>query len=241
MLRILKALYASRKAWVGGITVLLTGLFAVWIGPALGLDADQSAAIAVAIVAAGVAIIAGIAVEDHGTKSAGGGPPVAMLLVLALGLAVAAGGCQQSYVSSQMAQLAAMKQVRIEMEGYHEQVLVQIQADKEQAISFAWKLDLKDATDAQGNVPITVVMAKEAQRQVKQGEVRANLRRLDGEFGQRLKLLDRTILLGEFTLDSMGQWTRALGAFQDLLSTQRSGLPPAAALPEPKATAPPTP
>jgi hypothetical protein len=93
MLRIFKALYQSRKAWVGGITVLATAMFSIWIAPALGLDADQAAQIAVAIVAAGVAIIAGIAVEDHGVKAAGKTPKAPLLLLLALGLAVAVGGC----------------------------------------------------------------------------------------------------------------------------------------------------
>jgi len=242
MLRIFKALYQSRKAWVGGLTILLTAVFVVWIGPALDLTAEQSSAIATALVVAGAAVIGGIAVEDHGTKSAGVDRPTRpVLLLLALGLAAAVAGCQQSYVASQMAQLAAMKQVRIEMEGYHEQVLVQVQGDKEQAIAFAWQLSLRDAVDAEGKIALAAVLEKEAKRQEKQAEVRAALRRLDGEFGQRLKLLDRTILLGEFSLDSMGQWTRALGAFQDLLATQRLGVAAPAALPEPTATAPPTP
>jgi hypothetical protein len=93
MLRILKSLYQSRKAWVGGITILVTAVFAVWIGPALGLTEEQSAQVAVAIVAAGVAIIAGIAVEDHGTKSAGGGGAAATVLLLFLLPMLALGGC----------------------------------------------------------------------------------------------------------------------------------------------------
>jgi hypothetical protein len=243
MVRIMKALYQSRKAWVGGITVLVTAVFAVWIGPALGLSDEQSAAVATAIVAAGVAVIAGIAVEDVGTKIAGSGraPPAVLLLLCLAALAATAGGCGQSYVASQMAQLAGMKQLRLEMEGYHDKVLAQVQDDKEQAIGFAWELSLRQAVDPNGNLPLAAVLEKDAKRQGKQAEVRAALRRLDGEFAQRLQLCDRTILLGEFTLDSMGQWTRALSAFQDLLSAQRSTVAVSTPAPTPPATAPPAP
>lgn len=68
MLNVLKCLYNSRKAWVAGVTVLLTAVLTVWLAPLLNLTPEQATTIAVAIVAGGVAVIGGIAYEDGKLK-----------------------------------------------------------------------------------------------------------------------------------------------------------------------------
>ena len=57
---VLKALWNSRKAWVGAVTVLLTVLLNVFAA-SLGLAPEAVTQVSAAIVAAGLAVIGGIA------------------------------------------------------------------------------------------------------------------------------------------------------------------------------------
>jgi len=89
-MRILRALYESRKAWVGVLTVLLTAVVLKWVCPFLNIPPDQAAIIAGAIVTMGLAVIGGIAWEDSSKTLSQRKPPALLLLFLLPLLAV---GC----------------------------------------------------------------------------------------------------------------------------------------------------
>ena len=89
-MRILRALYESRKAWVGVLTVLLTAVVLKWVCPFLNIPPDQAAIIAGAIVTMGLAVIGGIAYEDGKKTLSERKPPAVLLLFLLPLLAV---GC----------------------------------------------------------------------------------------------------------------------------------------------------
>lgn len=85
---VLKALWSSRKAWVGAVTVLLTVLLNVFAA-SLGLTPEAVTQVSAAIVAAGLAVIGGIALDNRSEAGAGKAPIIlALLLFLPL-----AGGC----------------------------------------------------------------------------------------------------------------------------------------------------
>jgi hypothetical protein len=91
-MRILRVLLASRKSWVGIITMLLTAAVLKWVCPWLGLPPDQAALIAAGMVAMGLAVIGGIAYEDGNLTVGQRKPPTTpTVLVLLLVLPLLAG------------------------------------------------------------------------------------------------------------------------------------------------------
>ena len=88
MKKVFKSLYESRKAWVGGISILVTVALNL-LAPTLGLTTEQAISCSAAIVAFGLAIIGGIA-SDNKAEAGAAKPPVWLLALLILPLA---GGC----------------------------------------------------------------------------------------------------------------------------------------------------
>jgi len=100
-MRILRALYESRKVWVGAISVVLTALVLKYLCPFLDIPPDQAGIIALAIVSATVAVIGGIAYEDGKKTLSERKPPAALVLLLLPALFI--GGCAASATVQQAA------------------------------------------------------------------------------------------------------------------------------------------
>ena len=94
-MNVLKALWTSRKAWVGAVTVLLTVLLNVFAS-ALGLTPEGVTQISTALVAAGLAVIGGIALDNR-SEAGAGKAPIILALVLILPLA----GCMAPAIVQQ--------------------------------------------------------------------------------------------------------------------------------------------
>lgn len=136
------------------------------------------------------------------------------ILIFALVALLAVGAGCQSFENSQRLQNLVMLQVRDEWVKHHETLTGQIAKDKAALIVQAWRASLKMAVGEDGKIALAAVLEKDAKRQVLEDEVKANLVALDGEFQERIDLLDRGIALGTFTLDAMSQWSRAAKSLQ---------------------------
>jgi len=118
-------------------------------------------------------------------------------------------GCApQALEQCQRLQLAAMRQYRDEMAAYHAKASVQLLAEKRARLDVAVEASLSQVADGEGRVPLATVMEKVRKRAALEDEVRANLARLDAEFGQRQTAFGRAITLGEETLDLVAEYGR---------------------------------
>jgi hypothetical protein len=118
-------------------------------------------------------------------------------------------GCApQALEQCQRLQLAAMRQYRDEMAAYHAKASAKLLAEKRSRLDVAIEASLSQAADGEGRVPLTTVMEKVRKRAGLEDEVRANVARLDAEFGRRQAAFGRAITLGEETLDLVAEYGR---------------------------------
>jgi len=210
---VLKALRSPVAKWI--TRGLLYGLGAIFlklgVDPPEGVD-EQAASAAEAIV--GILMMVAAAVIDyvHHKKDLAEPPKgfvrLPMLLLLALvPVLVLAAGCDMATRDAQLLQVEAMKQIRGEWFNYHRTMSGQIRSDKTQLLDLAFAVDLeRNAVD--GAVAVEKVKELIAKRQQKAGEVETNLAALDGQFQQRIDLLNRTIELGSTTADTLNAWAQ---------------------------------
>jgi hypothetical protein len=201
---------------VGAVTVLLTVLLNVF-ATALGLTPEAVTQISTAIIAAGLAIIGGIALDNHSEAGAGKTPPAAVLL-LALLVALGAVGCTQPFERSQQVQIQVMKQLRDEMDNFRSLALAQMRTDKGALIDMAFRWDLQDASK-DGQVPLQFVLSKDAERKAKIATAEASISTLNRDFEARWALFSKGISLGEATYDVLSQWTRTGKALEGVFTT----------------------
>ena len=148
-----------------------------------------------------------------------GTSPLPFLVWAALGIGIACSvactGCGGAFEDSQKVQVLAMTQVRDEMIAFEIAALEQIRKDKAQAIDLAWRWDLADASK-DGQVPLAVVLTKDKERKALVAKGESDLKSLDADFKLRIRVLERAMALGGYSLDAMTQWTRAGKALQGL-------------------------
>ena len=129
-------------------------------------------------------------------------------LAAAAALSAAAGCAPEVLQRSQQMQLEVMRQYRDEMAAYHAKAGAQLLAEKRARLDEALEASLSQVADAEGRVALAAVMERVQKRAALEDEVRANLARLDGEFGQRQVAFNRAIELGEETLDLVAEYGR---------------------------------
>ena len=142
-----------------------------------------------------------------------------VVLLAATGLlALAAAGCgaPDAIQRSQRLQLDAMVQYRTEMAAYHEKVKARLVDDKRRELDAALAATLKEAADAAGKVPVTIVADKVSKRQALEQDFLANVARLDGEFQQRQAAIDRAIELARGSLALINNYSQLGAAVRNL-------------------------
>ena len=156
-MRVLKLLAASRKVWVGALTIILTALVAKYLAPWLGLDAEQVGIIATAIIGTGLAIIVAIAYEDGQAKSAGNGAVAPLILAILLMPLLAGCVAPAAVREAQDVEEAALMGYVRNTGRIHDLTLGIYQVEREKAIEYTTAKVLEKvhaAADAQGNLPV---------------------------------------------------------------------------------------
>lgn len=137
-------------------------------------------------------------------------PLAVVLAVLAATLLPLATGCgvPDAIQRSQQLQLAAMEQYRDEMQVYHEKATAQLAAEKHAQLDAALAASLGQAADADGRVTVADALEKTAKRLALEEAFRAEVARLDGQFGQRQEAIGRAIDLARDTLGLAASYGR---------------------------------
>jgi hypothetical protein len=132
------------------------------------------------------------------------------LFIITLVAAAACTGCSlpPALERSQQLQLDAMMQYRDEMASSHEKVRAQMLSEKLADLDAALAASMAQATNAQGQVPATVALARHEKRADLEKTYRANLDRLDAQFRMRQDNIDRAIQLGQATLRVLSDYNR---------------------------------
>ncbi len=145
-------------------------------------------------------------------------PRPAMILALAAALAPLAGGCgvPEAIQRSQALQLEAMQQYRDQVQAYHDKVTGHLAEEKRAQLDAALAASLRQAADADGRVTLDAAIEKTAKRLALEEAFRAELARLDGEFGQRQAAIGRAINLAEDTLDLAASYGRLATLLRNL-------------------------
>ena len=129
-MKVLKALYNSRKAWVGAAAVLVTVILNVFAAP-LGLTPEAVISCSAAIVAVGLAVIGAIA-ADNRTEAGGGKAPIFLALLL-LPLAAGCMGGHDFQMQAPLALAQIATQLDIGIGEYHAAENTQLLAAEAQA------------------------------------------------------------------------------------------------------------
>jgi hypothetical protein len=129
---------------------------------------------------------------------------------LAVACLLTAAGCgvPDAIERSQALQLAAMRQYRDEMQAYHEKVTGHLSEEKRAQLDAALAASLRQAAGDDGRVTLETALEKAAKRLALEDAWRAELARLDTEFGRRQAAIGRAIDLAEETLDLAASYDR---------------------------------